>query len=159
MALQSGDISKRVFRRVQRDDMGEVSLDSKMLKTLIELDGKRTLQEVAEKIGISMNELAPVVWKLLDLGLIESAADTAAVVNHDFFASLRKELSLAIGPIADILIEDALMDLNYTISNFPATSAPELVEMLARQIQRDEKRVLFQQKMLEKLKQLGFGMG
>jgi len=57
------------------------------------------------------------------------------------------------------LIEDALMDLNYTISNFPATSAPELVEMLARQIQRDEKRVLFQQKMLEKLKELGFGMG
>ncbi len=135
--------------------MGEFSMDSKMLKTLLELDGKRALGEIAEALGLTIKELSPVISRLLDLGLIEADKDKASMVNHDFFAYVRKELSLAIGPIADVLIEDALLDLNCTVSDFPATHAPELVYMLARQIQREDKRILFQQNMLEKLKELG----
>lgn len=159
MKLGSNNIGNRVFRRVQRDDMGEFSMDSKMLKTLLELDGKKTIEEIARNLGLTVKDLRPVVSRLLELGLIESAVDEAAMVNHDFFASVRKELSLAIGPIADVLIEDALLDLNCTVSDFPVQHAPELVYMLARQIQREEKRVIFQQNMLEKLKELGLATG
>ncbi len=155
MGLVSTDISKRVFRRVQRDDMGEFSMDSKMLKTLLELDGKKNLKEIAEALGLNVKELTPVIERLVDLGLVEPVVDRASMVNHDFFAHVRKELSLAIGPISDVLIEDALIDLNCSVSDFPAAQAPELVYMLARQIQREDKRIVFQQNMLEKLKELG----
>ncbi len=155
MVLAEKDISKKVFRRVQRDDMGEFSMDSTMLKILLELDGKKTVEQLSAALNIEMKELTPVISRLVDLGLIEPAVDKASMVNLDFFASIRKELSLAIGPIADVLIEDALIDLNCTVSNFPASHAAELVYMLARQIQREDKRVAFQQNMLEKLKELG----
>jgi len=155
MEITSKDISKRVFRRVQRDDMGEFSMDSKMLKTLLELDGKKTAEELALSLGFTVKELAPVVSRLVELGLVEPVVDKASMVNHDFFACVRKELSLAIGPIADVLIEDALIDLNCTVSDFPASLAAELVYMLARQIQREDKRIVFQQNMLDKLKELG----
>ena len=149
------DISKRVFRRVQRDDMGEFSMDSKMLKTLLELDGKKTVEQLSAALNIGVKELAPVISRLVDLGLIEPVVDKASMVNHDFFASVRRELSLAIGPIADVLIEDVLIDLNCNISDFPASHAAELVYMLARQIQREDKRIVFQQNMLKKIKELG----
>ncbi len=153
--LGAADISKRVFRRVQRDDMGEFSMDSKMLKILLELDGKKTVEQLSAALNIGVKQLTPVISRLVDLGLIEPVIDKASMVNHDFFASVRRELSLAIGPIADVLIEDALIDLNCNISDFPASYAAELVYMLARQIQREDKRIVFQQNMLEKLKELG----
>jgi len=144
-----------VFKPVQRDDIREFSMDSKMLKTLFELDGKKPLKEIADNLGLSIEELGHVVSRLLDLGLIEPLVDTTtSTVNHHFFSCLRKELSLAIGPIADLLIEDALVGLHYGVSDFPVTLAPELVYMLARQIQKKQNRIVFQQNMLQKLKEL-----
>jgi len=39
MDISSGNILALVFRRVVREDIGEFSLDSNMLRVLMELDG------------------------------------------------------------------------------------------------------------------------
>ena len=135
--------------------MGEFSMDSKMLKTLLELDGKKTLEEVALSLGYTVKELSGVVSRLFELGIIEPVPDKPSMITHGFFSCVRRQLTLAIGPIADVLIEEALIDLNCSVSDFPETLAAELVYMLAKQIQREDKRIVFQQNMLEKLKELG----
>ncbi len=154
MSSPSRDISKRVFKRVQRDDMGEFSMDSQMLATLIELDGEKTVAEVARNLGVKLDRLKPIIFRLLDLNLIESVEEENGYTGTAFFKDLYTELSLAVGPIAEILIEDAVIDLGQSLDSFSMEHAPELVDMLARQIKKEEKRMYFRQVMVQKIKKV-----
>jgi hypothetical protein len=66
---------------------------------------------------------------------------------------LKAQLSVATGPIAEVLIEDATEDLGARPSEIPRHQVAELIDILSRQIPREEKRVAFQQAMLEKIKE------
>ena len=43
------------------------------------------------------------------------------MLDEDFFEYLQAQLSLALGPIAEVLIEDALNDLGHQHTQFPST--------------------------------------
>jgi len=156
MDISSGDISAMVFRRLVRGDTEEVSFDADMLMVFMELDGKKNLAAVAKKTGLKMGLLRQAISKLIGLRLIEAAEDAIPLIDRDFLEHLKLELSLAIGPLAEILIEDAVNDLGHKLSRFPSYKAAELVELLGRQIQRDDKREGFNQNMFRKIKDKGY---
>jgi hypothetical protein len=54
MDLSSAGISTMVFKRLLREDLGDFSLDQKMLTVFIELDGQKNLGAVAQKAGLNM---------------------------------------------------------------------------------------------------------
>ena len=154
--MTGGDISILVFRRVMREDAGEISFDSKMLATFMELDGKKSLATVARNTGQKMSALREAVGKLLRLKLIEPVASGISVVDSDFLDRLRKELSLAIGPLAEIVIEDGAGELGYDLSRFPSQRAAELVEIIGREIKREDKRGVFMKTMVSIIKEKGY---
>lgn len=156
MDISSGDISALVFRRVVRDDLGEFSLDGQMFSVLMELDGKRTLGAIAKMTGQEIGTLRGVISRLLDHKLIEPVEEAISILDEDFFEHLSTQLSLAIGPIADVLIEDAIVDLGLTQDKFPSHRAAELIDILARQIQREEKMAEFTKNMINKIKEKGY---
>lgn len=151
MDVISGDISAVVFRRVVRGDLGEFSFDGHMLRVLMELDGKRSVAGVAQHLGLNMGAMRGVISRLLQLGLIEPVEGVVSMFDREFFDYLVAQLSLAIGPIAEVLAEDAVMDLGLNPSQFPSHRAAELVDLLARQIQREEKRTVFKHNMVKKI--------
>jgi hypothetical protein len=153
MDISSGDISDLIFRRVFREDTAEYSFDGQMLTLFMELDGKESLAVISKKTGVKMSTLREAASKLLKLKLIEHVAEGVAAVDADFMDTLKRELSLAIGPLAQILIEDAVNDLGQSVTCFPIRRAPELVESLSREIQREDKRALFKQAMVRKIKE------
>ncbi|MFO7839250.1 MAG: hypothetical protein R6X08_07115 [Desulfosalsimonadaceae bacterium] len=154
MVELSGDISRLVMRRKVRADLGEVSLDSEMLQVLMELDGSKNLSRVARSLNVNMKHLRTVLKKLQDLQLIEAAPDAMPTLGQDFLKTLSAELSRAMGPIADVVIEDEINDMGETPDRFPAHRAAELVDLLARQIIREERKVAFQQSMVKKLREI-----
>jgi len=156
MDISSGDISAMVFRRVVREDAAEYSFDAQMLTLFMELDGKKSLAVIAKKTGLKMSSLREAVKKLLKIKLIEPVAEAISAVDADFMDTLKRELSLAIGPLAQILIEDAVNDLGQSLTRFPTRRAPELVESLSREIQREDKRGVFKQAMVRKIKEKGY---
>ena len=145
-----------VFRRVDREDAAEYSFDAQMLTLFMELDGKKSLAVIAKKTGLKMSSLREAVKKLLKIKLIEPVAEAISAVDADFMDTLKRELSLAIGPLAQILIEDAVNDLGQSVTRFPTRRAPELVESLSREIQREDKRSVFKQAMVRKIKEKGY---
>lgn len=153
-AVFSGDISRMVLKRSLRADQGEVSLDSQMLQVLMEIDGKKKLGEVAQSLQMSMKDLRTVVQKLHQLKLCEPAQDSMPVLKKDFLDLLSSQLSRAMGPIADVVIEDEIREMGETANRFPAHRAAELVDLLARQILREERKVAFQQAMVKKLREI-----
>jgi hypothetical protein len=156
MDISSGDISDLVFKRVVREDTAEYSFDGQMLTLFMELDGKKSLAVISKKTELKMSALRGAASKLLKLKLIEQVAEAIDAVDADFMDTLKRELSLAIGPLAQILIEDAVNDLGQSMSRFPTRRAPELVENLSRDIQREDKRSAFKQAMVRKIKEKGY---
>ena len=156
MEKYSGDISSLVFRKVLRGDLGEVSLDGQSLTILMQLDGQKSLGQIAQATGMTMIQTRSCVSKLLKLKLIVPAQSSVPEAPlQEFLQYLKKHLALAVGPIAEVLIEDAAEEMGVTLATLPLNRAPEMVEIIAGYIPREEKRLTFQAAMLTKIRQLG----
>ena len=153
MDLSSGEISTLLFKRLLRDDLGDFSLDRMMLTVFMELDGQTNLGAVAKKVGLNMSSMREVISKLLKLNLIEKVEDKIRILDNDFIEYLFAQFSLAVGPIAQVLIEDEVYDLGFDLSRFPAQRVAELIDRLTREIRREEKKALFKRNMINKIRE------
>jgi site-specific recombinase XerC len=153
MDFSSGEISSTVFKRIVRDDIGEYPLDHQMLAVFIELDGKAPLGVVARKAGLNMGTMREIIAKLMQNGLVEKVDKETVTLDLDFFDYLVAQLSLAIGPIAQVLIEDEIHKLGHEISQFPGHRVADLIRNLAREIRRKEKKEVFLKMMASKIRE------
>ncbi|MDJ0622892.1 MAG: hypothetical protein QNJ17_07990 [Desulfocapsaceae bacterium] len=156
MDLSSGGVAGLVFKQAIRGDLGKLSLDGQMLSVLMSFDGKKTLGQVAQQSGINLGAIRPIVARLIKYKLIEPVETQENVVDQDFMTFLISQLSVAIGPLGGIVVEDGLEDLGYTKTNFPTHRTAELVNLLSQEIQREDKRIQFKQVMLKKIKDKGY---
>jgi hypothetical protein len=156
MEKYSGDISALVFRKVLRGDLGEVSLDGQSLTVLMQLDGQKSIGQIAQTTGMTMIQARDCVSKLLKLNLIVPAQSSVPEAPlQDFLSFLKRQLALAVGPIAEVLVDDAAEEMGVTLATLPLNRAPEMVEIIAGYIPREQKRLTFQSAMLTKIRQLG----
>lgn len=158
MARSSQDISGLVFRPAVRNAQQDAALDGTLRSVLAQFDGSRRLGEVAGRLGKGVDALRPAVSSLLSAGLIEHVNMTMTEQNADkaFMDALVMELSIAIGPLGSIVVEEGLQLLGCTRTTLPARQAPELVNILSREIPRAEKQVQFKQAMLTVIREKGY---
>ncbi len=143
MDFSSSEISSTVFKRIVRDDIGEFPMDHQMLAVFMELDGKAPLSRIAQKAGLNMSTMREIIAKLMQNGLVEKVDKGIVTLDKDFFDYLVSQLSLAVGPIAQVLIEDEVHNLGHVVSQFPGNRVAELVDNLAQEIRRPEKKAVF----------------
>jgi len=151
MDFSSSEISSTVFKRIVRDDIGKFPLDHQMLAVFMELDGKAPLSTIAQKAGLNMSTMREIIAKLMQNGLVEKVDKEIVILDKDFFDYLVSHLSLALGPIAQILIEDEVHNLGHELSRFPGHVVAELVDNLAQEIRRKEKKAVFLKMMAAKI--------
>jgi hypothetical protein len=156
MDLSSGEISKLLFKRLLRDDLGDFSLEPMMLTVFMELDGQTNLGVVAKKAGLNMSSMRDIISKLLRLKLIEKVENKARFLDTDFVDFLSAQFSIAVGPIAPVLIEDEVYNLGFDLSKFPAQKVAELVDRLTREIRREEKKAVFKRNLINKIREKGY---
>lgn len=154
--MTAGDISTLIFKRVVKENAGDITFDPRMLATFMELDGTKSLAVIAKSTGQKMSVLREAITKLLRLNLIEPVHSELSFLDRDFVGRLKKELSLVVGPLAEIVIEDAAGDLGHDLLRFPTQRAAELVELIGKEIKREEKRILFVQNMVNMIKEKGY---
>ncbi len=156
MDLSSGEISTLLFKRLLRDGLGDFALDAMMLTVFMELDGQTNLGAIAKKAGLNMSSMRDVISKLFQLNLIERVEDKTRFLDNDFIDYLSAQFSIAVGPIAQVLIEDEIYDLGFDMSKFPAQQVAELVDRLTREIRREEKKAIFKRNMINKIREKGY---
>jgi hypothetical protein len=153
MNIFSGDFSALVFKGLVKDNLDEFSIDTQMLKVLTHLDGRKNLASVSSAINMDMKILQEVLTRLYSVNLIVKVDKSIPMLNKEFFNFLVAQLSFALGPIAEFLIEEEIREFGDDPAKVPRRRAAELVNLLARQIPRKEKRVAFQQAMVLKIKE------
>ena len=151
MDILLGDISHLIFKLAVINEGGEFTLDGQMFRVISELDGKKTIGTIAQNMGIDVKTIREIIRKLLDLEVITPADGTIQMLEEEFFGYLTDQLSLAIGPMAEVLVEDEVATLGYDLSRFPKHRAEELIDLLAQKIYREEKRSIFKQNLIKKI--------
>lgn len=152
MDIRSNDISSLVFRRKTMKGIGNISIDVRSLAVLVEINGKQNMISIAQKTGLTMAQLREVISSLLKQNLIEASPNGVKFLSKHFLESLETELAIAVGPIAEVLVEDAMDDLGFADGRIPYAKAPELIELISRDIQREEKKADFIKNMIDILK-------
>ncbi len=148
MNMSSGGVATMVFRPVFRGGFGQVYLDGQTLNVLMMLDGKKTIEQVGQQAGIILSDLRQVILKLIKMRLVESVERAVTLVNDEFVNFLVYKMSLAIGPLGEIVVEEAMEELGFNRSNFPASKIAELIKHLTKEIKREDKRSEFKHIMM-----------
>ena len=136
------------FRKVIRKDSDEISLDADMIRLLIAIVENKSLYQIAEEVDMQATTLKTTLSKLLEQGLIEPVKKDIPYLDRLFLEALRINLSKVIGPMAEILIEDVVEDMNLKASEIPANQAAELINNLSLEIPEDKNRIEFKKSML-----------
>lgn len=135
-----------------------VTIDGRDWELLALIDGNRTAADLAVAVGAEDIDMAKALYRLKVAGLVELAAVQAAVpqpralAGPAFFQSLNAAVAGALGPLAEIIIDDAVEDLGFTRATLPRDAVAALAERISGEIREPDKRVKFQQTMLQMLR-------
>lgn len=140
--------SDAYYRKVIRKDNAAVSLDADMIRLLIAIDENKNLYQIAEEVDMGMATFKKALSKLLNQGLIEPVKKDIPVLDQSFIETLRINLARAIGPMAEILIEDMAEEMEIDPSAIPVNQAAELIAHLSLEVPDEDNRMQFKKSML-----------
>jgi hypothetical protein len=120
-----------------------------MIRVLMAIDEDKDMAQVAREVGMNMTLLRETLNKLLDLMLIELVEKKLPSLDREFLGAMRKHLAQAIGPMAELLIEDSVSDMGLSMGEIPVQRAAELISSISREIPDEAARLQFQRSMIE----------
>ncbi|WP_456442575.1 hypothetical protein [Caldithrix abyssi] len=146
-----------VFKLAAKSSGHEISLSSVEWGVITQIDGQKTVGEIAGNLALSLEEAFEVVNALRKKGLIFFDREIEVkeeVVGKPFLQKVNETLTRYIGPVAQYLIHDVLTELRLEEEKIPKSRLPEFIEILSDEISDEKKKVNFQREMLSLLKQL-----
>lgn len=149
MGIISSGQPKMFFRKVALKDSNEIRLNADMIRLLMAIDENKDVLQISKEIGMDISLLKQILSKLLKLKLIEPVKKSIRFLDKKFLESLRLNLSEAVGPMAQILIEDTVADMGLKMSEIPDHQAAELISNIAQEVPEENNQIEFKKTMIE----------
>ncbi len=149
MDILSKDVMSMFFRKAIRKDNNAVfSMDGEMIRLLFAIDENKTLSRIGEETGMNTAVLKETISKLVRMGIVEPVTKKTNFLSNAFLNELIVNLTHAIGPMSEFLIEDTVSSMGFAINEIPFNRAPELITKTAEGIPDDQTRANFKKKMV-----------
>jgi len=152
MDIASTDRPKMFFRKVAPADSNEIRLNADMIRLLMVIDENKDLLQISNEVGMDISTLNQILSKLLKLRLIEPVEKKNRFLSKKFLEDLRLNLSQAVGPMAQILIEDTVAEMELNMSEIPEHQAAELISNIAWEVPEENNQIEFKKTMIEIMK-------
>jgi hypothetical protein len=155
MAADGKGTSGLYYRKRVRKGIQSVSLNADMIRLLLAIDEKKSIYQIAAEVEMEPAALRKNLANLLEQGLVEPVRRKAPGLDKTFLQAMRLNLSRIVGPMAEIVIEDGLADLNIDPADIQLNQAAELIDHIAREIPDEGGQIRFKKSMipiLEKVK-------
>lgn len=146
-----------IFTIAKDKSPSDVSLRSAEWAVITQVDGSKTIGEIALALAMNLEEAIDTFSGLVEKGLITflSTEDPQeSYLPPLFFENLETQLMKIIGPVAPFILEDTLWSMDLKKEKFKAEKLAELIEAISDEIMDDSKKIDFQQVMLELMKEL-----
>ena len=140
------------FRKVALPDGDKISLNADMIRLLMVIDEDKDLLQISNEADMDISMLNQILSKLLKLKLIEPVEKKNRFLSKKFLEDLRLNLSQAIGPMAQILIEDTVAEMELKMSEIPEHQAAELISNIAQEVPEENNQIEFKKTMIEIMK-------
>lgn len=144
-------IATIMYQKTQRGLNAPIDLDDVTEKVFAAIDGHAPLPIVAESAGVGIPVLWRAIAKLTRLGLIEEANGSTGNMGKPFADKLHQELTNAVGPMSDLIIQNVAKLTKITWPHIPPERARELIYRIVVQIPNNKLKEKFQETMLKKL--------
>ena len=142
------------FRKTDLASSGSMTFDQNMLTLLLAIDEDKSVLEISKQI-----KLDPVVFKecfvkLYRLKLIEKVDKGVEYINGEVLNNIRDTLIQLLGPLGEVLMDDAAEQLNVEKSKIPQKNVPEYLMAIANEIPSEKQKREFQKIMLDQIKEM-----
>jgi hypothetical protein len=119
-----------------------------------QLDGQKTVGQIAENLALSRKEIEEIFRKLASQNLLAlvNRSGVDSLVSPEFFKILNHEMTLLLGPVAGIILEDVLEMMRMSRDNFEVQNLPILIELLTNQIDDPVKQIEFQKSIYNRVR-------
>ena len=148
MDILPKDLSMLSFRRTSLEHQEKISLDGKMLRLLLVLDGEKHARQVAAECGLDEPALRDCLSRLIEYGLVEPVEEVVNYLDARFFQGLKVNLAQFLGPMAEFLIEDLVAGMELDTIEVPVQRAAELISALAVELPDETSRMRFKKAMI-----------
>ena len=156
MKIPAIDISQMVFQRVRSENPSQIGFDQPMQDVFMHLDGQRTIGQISAASGLTLEQIRGALAGLLSLGWAVSVAQEDAYAPPRFYRYLRQRLALAVGPAADILMEDEIEEMGMTADRVLKRLTVELIERLGTNIDNPHRRNNYLDHMMAHMRKEGY---
>ncbi len=118
-----------------------------------QIDGKKNVSQIKDILSLTEEEIKKIFQKLLEENLIEVVGkpENMDYISTNLIDDIQQDLTYFMGPVAEIVLEETIGDLNASRSNFPKEKLSLLIEILSNQISNPKKRYEFLERSLNKL--------
>ncbi len=149
-AVMHADVSKKkgynpfyedsilTAKPLQKDQVVSVSI--RAVQVLPQLDGLRTLGEIAASMRLELSEILTAANELHQQGLTDNRA---VMITTDFTASLKSLVTNIMGPMGEIVVDDALDALGVSSQAVPKRVIPDLLRGLENEMRHSRWREAF----------------
>lgn len=148
--------TEAVFNINPSGSTSTVSLKPIEWQVLAQVNGEKSVVEIAEILSLNEFEVARIVFSLTTAGLLHEVTGAKRtfkeIVDESFFQQLTENFTEVMGPIGPVIIEDEIKLMGEVRDAFPQAKAAELVERVSLEIADSTKRMDFQKKMVQVLK-------
>ncbi len=143
---------KMFFRKVTPADSNEIRLNADMIRLLMVIDENKDLLQISNEAGMDISMLNQILSKLIKLKLIEPVEKKTQFLSKKFIEAMKNNLSQAVGPMAQIIIEDTVAEMELKMSEIPGHQAAELISNIAREVPEENNQIEFKKTMIETMK-------
>jgi hypothetical protein len=120
----------------------EISLKSIQWKILAFVDGKRSISDISQKVGLGVSDTMKVFYTLIKAGLLKEAEGVQSISQSGiinlpstpFLDAMLKDLTRAIGPVAPFIIAETAQEMGYDLLSDDSSQKAELIETLSNRI-------------------------
>ncbi len=124
----------------------EFSLKSIQWRVISNINGERSISDIAQMIGLTVFDAMKVFYTLVKLGLLHEAVKQEAkrrtfaidLPETPFIQALKEDLTTAIGPIAPYIIQETSEEMNYNLLTNDIDERAAFIETLSSKIVDEE---------------------
>lgn len=152
MGMSLEQISKMTFKCSPNKNLADFSLDIKLLNVAWAMDGTRDLAAIARENDYDLEDLSKQVQKLLDMGVIQLDEAANTFVSKELVDNMIQEFAQAVGPMADVIIEDVVAKMGHRLNTLPRHKLQQLVNQLIKELPDSQSQEKFKKGLAGKMR-------
>jgi hypothetical protein len=142
------------FRKTGLSSNESMTFDQNMLTLLLAIDEDKSILQISQEVKLDPTVFKECFVKLYKLKLIEKVDKGVQYIHREVLNNIRDTLIQLLGPLGEVLMDDAAEQLNVEKTKIHQKNVPEYLMAIANEIPSDKQKREFQKIMLEQIKEL-----